>query len=148
MNAGPAPRSYGCMTAQHVPLPRTRDHLQTCFALCTKCYVRRPAAMPAPFSATWDPHNLATQHFNCAAGSDALKTKTTTFQVCVCRSCAKLSPNELQARREERDEVALKATLRRRIRCFRCEKALTSKKRRWWVCAQGPHECHWAGHEA
>lgn len=59
-----------------------------------------------------------------------------------------LSVEELQMVREKGDEIAIRATLAGRVRCFRCEKALTGKKKRWWICGKGPHECHWAGHEA
>lgn len=85
---------------------------------------------------------------NCAADPKTLQTAKKELQVDVCRSCAKLRVQDLQVLRETRDEIAIRATLAGRVRCFRCENALTGRKKRWWVCGLGPHECHWAGHEA
>jgi hypothetical protein len=138
----------GCKSTRgSVPVPRTDTHLRSCFALCTRCYIRKSSAVPAPFSATWRPDNLATQHLNCSADSASLKQKG-TLQVDACRSCARLTPEQLQAQRERRDEAAIKLTLTRRVMCFECARPIPGRKRRWWICALGPHECHWAGHEA
>ncbi|UNI16983.1 hypothetical protein JDV02_003365 [Purpureocillium takamizusanense] len=136
----------GCHSPRsRLPEPRTVSHLTKCHALCTRCYIRRPSAYPAPFVGSWNPDDLSSQH----AAACKIRTKTLLVgPVSICPSCAKLTDQEVVRVREERDAASMRMALMRRMRCRRCERALPRGRRRWWVCGVDYHECHWAGHEA
>ncbi|GJN66229.1 hypothetical protein PLICBS_000245 [Purpureocillium lilacinum] len=66
----------GCHSQRtHLTEPRTTAHLTKCHALCTRCYIRRPGARPAPFLGSWNPDDLAAQH-GIACKRLILKAKT------------------------------------------------------------------------
>jgi hypothetical protein len=72
----------------------------------------------------------------------------------LCRKCYALSNDKVTAAREERETRLLRTgtSLRRRIYCAKCAKALSMHRKRWWMydCGDGEvkhsHECHWEGH--
>ncbi|KND89962.1 hypothetical protein TOPH_05341 [Tolypocladium ophioglossoides CBS 100239] len=138
-----------CKVDRHwLTRPRTEDHLAHCYALCTKCYMVRPGARPAPFSATWNPRDLAVQHSACASATADAPLAPLGVPVAVCPSCARLDDAAVVRVREGREEADMRLALGRRVRCKRCERALPRGRKRWWICGRGLHECHWAGHEA
>ena len=112
--------------------------------MCTSCYLIRGSSQPAAFSATLNPTDLSRQHHACSFEE---KRRATAGDVSICKTCAKGTPAEISIRREEREENILARTLRRGILCAECEKPIPKRKRRWWICGQGDHDCHWGGHE-
>lgn len=117
--------------------------MESCYAVCTKCYLTRSPAHPAPSHATWNQHDLALQHANCSKATG----KQVGEPVDLCISCARLDPSEIGVVREKREVAALKYMLKMKLRCKQCAKSLPQGSRRWWICGTGMHECHWAGHQ-
>lgn len=126
-----------------VSRPRTQAHIESCYAVCTKCYLIRAPANPAPLQATWQSRNLAVQHAGCGHQSKGMIGGVLDL----CQSCYKLGSEGIMRVREERDMASLKRLLDIRLRCKECEKSLPRGSRRWWICGKGGHDCHWAGHE-
>ncbi|KAK0672346.1 hypothetical protein QBC41DRAFT_313649 [Cercophora samala] len=134
----------GCKAmVKGIPMPRTRHHITGCYAICTGCYLIKASSKPAAFSAAFNPTNLSLQHHGCSLK----QTSTIQEAVELCLACSKLKPDQIREIKEEREQKLLAKTLVRRILCAKCEKPLPKKKRRWWICGSGDHECHWAGHE-
>ncbi|KAM7183572.1 hypothetical protein V8F20_012573 [Naviculisporaceae sp. PSN 640] len=127
-----------------VPVPRTRHHITQCLAMCTTCYLITASSQPAAFSATLNPTDLSRQHRGCKFEE---KERTMAGEVSLCRTCGKLVPGEISAIREAREAMRLAVTLKRDILCAECEKPIPKHKRRWWICGQGDHDCHWGGHD-
>ncbi|VBB76565.1 Putative protein of unknown function [Podospora comata] len=133
-----------CMAmVKGIPVPRTRCHITGCYAICTSCYLVKGSSKPAAFSAAFNPTNLSLQHDKCSLK----QTNTIQEAVNLCQGCSQLQPDRIREIKEEREQKMLAKTLVRRILCATCEKPLPKKKRRWWICGSGDHECHWAGHE-
>jgi hypothetical protein len=130
------------VTKTGIPRPRTRDHVEKCYAICTRCYFLGERMYSAPFRAAFRQTDLSVQHNSGCTTNLALPV---TAQV--CRSCAALEAEEIRDIRERRDEEAVSRSLAGKIRCRGCEIVLPAGSRRWWVCDSGGHHmCNWAGH--
>lgn len=126
-----------------MPVPRTQSHSTSCFAVCTKCYLLRAPARPAPFEATKNTDDLSLQHYeSCKA-----KSAEPLASVMACGSCAKDTVDEMSQTRERRDTESLRRSQAGRLWCAECQKSLGKGRRRWFICDQGWHECHWQGHQ-
>ncbi|KAM7215864.1 hypothetical protein V8F06_008720 [Rhypophila decipiens] len=134
-----------CTTSRfNVPAPRTTNHVVHCVAMCTTCYLVKASSQPAAFSATLNPTDLSHQHQGCKFEE---KKRAMTGEVSLCQTCAKRTPESISASRETREERMLALALKRVVLCAECEKPIPKRKRRWWICSLGDHDCHWGGHE-
>ncbi|KAH6651227.1 hypothetical protein F5144DRAFT_589499 [Chaetomium tenue] len=136
----------------NVKVPRTTQHMVDCYAICTGCYLLRGAGQPAPLLATLHPGNLAVQRASCP--DSAMASLWGPGKIPLCLHCSSLDTDQITAIREERETKSLRmgTSLRRRIYCAKCAKALPGNRKRWWQYDCGPgglkhsHECHWVGH--
>ncbi|KAK0391489.1 hypothetical protein NLU13_0990 [Sarocladium strictum] len=130
----------------NIPEPRTQTHATSCFAVCTKCYLLRAPALPAPRAAVENADDLSVQHTDCwrRCGLRAIMAG----DVALCKSCNLLPRNEdVSEVRERRDADALRKARGGRLWCAECQGSLGRGRRRWFICEAGRHECYWQGHQ-
>ncbi|CZR37513.1 uncharacterized protein FPRO_02226 [Fusarium proliferatum ET1] len=128
---------------QRIRSSRIKDHFTHCYAVCTMCYLISAQGGAAPFNAKWNMQDLEMQHINCCSFREPQWEDGGGF---LCRYCIKLDGQKLTEMREMRDEFYLSKTLPRNIDCAICMWPIGKRSTRWWFCAKGKHECHWAGH--
>ncbi|SCV58661.1 uncharacterized protein FFB14_15770 [Fusarium fujikuroi] len=128
---------------QRIRSSRIKDHFAHCYAVCTMCYLISAQGGAAPFNAKWNMQDLEMQHVNCCSFREPQWEDGGGY---LCRHCIKLDGQKLTEMREMRDEFYLSKTLPRNVDCAICMWPIGRRSTRWWFCAKGKHECHWAGH--
>ncbi|KAK5988535.1 hypothetical protein PT974_10018 [Cladobotryum mycophilum] len=108
-----------CKTCQvrkgPIRVPRTRDHLNSCYALCSKCYFFHQNIQPDSITGPFKARDLSAQHRGCPRASTVQYMHTSLgHRVYVCRTCAELHNGQVTEARERREEEGLKRILGQR----------------------------------
>lgn len=158
-NSTPLTTLQGCHHRHHklgLKAPRTDQHIENCFAICTTCYLYKHNVSdhPTSFTAALHADNLSLQHQaqpSCPHYGNPISGNLTAVspseKITLCGSCGALENAEITVARERKETAAYQVAARRLIRCLYCSAELPAEKKRWWICEAGRHECHWEGHE-